>query len=258
MESSVHLLARFSGKAGWAMAMDKTTALSQIASLSGLPRSLIDRLADHSGIQRIGKGSTLFREGERAHFVYALVEGSVSLLSGSEREETIADFMGAGDIVLIPPALLELPYMVTAKAVTDLLVVLIPAEEFRHMAKTELAFSVALNQMLAGHWRLLLRHLTQAKTHDADTRLIQFLIDSAGAVEGAAQFTFPGSKKDLAAHLGMTPGTLSRSLKRLGQLGVKTTGSEFQIENVARLNMHFQSSSQAVPQKTIASTSVAQ
>ena len=129
------------------MAMDKTTALLRITSLSDLPRPLIHQLADVSGMQRIGKGSTLFREGEHAHFVYALIEGRVSLISGPEHEETIADFMEAGDIILVPPALLELPYMVTAKAVTDLLVVLIPAEEFRHMAETELALSVALKSV---------------------------------------------------------------------------------------------------------------
>jgi CRP/FNR family transcriptional activator FtrB len=218
------------------MAMDKTTALSRIPSLSELPRTLIDKLVEVSGIQRIGKGSTLFREGEHAHFVYALIEGSVSLVSGPRREETIADFIDAGDIILVPPALLGLPYMVTAKAVTDLLVVLIPAEEFRRMAETELALAVALNRLLAGHWRLLLRHLTQTKSRDADTRLVQFLIDGAGVTRGAARFTLPGSKQDLAAHLGMTPATLSRSLKRLSPLGVKTAGSDVQIENIARLS----------------------
>ena len=141
-----------------------------------------------------------------------------------------------GDIILVPPALLGLPYMVTAKAVTDLLVVLIPAEEFRRMAETELALAVALNRLLAGHWRLLLRHLTQTKSRDADTRLVQFLIDGAGVTRGAARFTLPGSKQDLAAHLGMTPATLSRSLKRLSPLGVKTAGSDVQIENIARLS----------------------
>lgn len=217
------------------IAMDKTTALSRIPSLSELPRTLIDKLVEVSGIQRIGKGSTLFREGEHAHFVYALIEGSVALVSGLGREETIADFIDAGDIILVPPALLGLPYMVTAKAVTDLLVVLMPAEEFRRMAETELALAVALNRLLAGHWRLLLRHLTQTKSRDADTRLVQFLIDGAGVTRGAARFTLPGSKQDLAAHLGMTPATLSRSLKRLSPLGVKTAGSDVQIENIARL-----------------------
>ena len=233
------------------MAMDKITAFSRIPSLSQLPRPLIDKLLAVSGIQRIGKGSVLFREGEHAHFVYALVEGSVSLVTGPGREEPIADFMNAGEIVLIPPALLGLPYMVAATAVTDLLVILIPADEFRNMAMTELAFSFATNLMLAGHWRLLLRHLTQTKTRDADTRLIQYLLDSAGATAGAARFSLPGSKKDLAKHLGIAPGTLSRSLKRLAGLGVKTAGSDMQIEDVARLKPLLHQSRRAVTHSAV-------
>lgn len=225
--------------------MDKTTALSRIASFSRLPRPLLDKLTEISGLQRIGKGSILFREGERAHFIYALVEGSVSLLNGPRHEEVIADFMESGDIILIPPALLRLPYMVTARAVTDLLVVMIPAEEFINLAESELELSATLNHILAGHWRLLLRHLTQTKSRDADTRVIQYLIDSAGVSEGTARFALPGSKRDLAAHLGITPETLSRSLKRLGRLGVTTMGSEIHIDDVSRLSALFQHSGHA-------------
>jgi CRP-like cAMP-binding protein len=230
--------------------MDKATALSQIAHLSQLPRSLLGKLVDLSGLQRIGKGSTLFHEGERAHFIYALVEGNVSLLNGPRHEEIIAEFMEAGDIILIPPALLRLPYMVTARAVTDLLVIMIPAEEFIRLAETELALSVALNHMLAGHWRLLLRHLTQTKSRDADTRVIQYLMDSAGVSTGSARFALPGSKRDLAAHLGITPETLSRSLKRLSRVGVTSNGPEIHIDDVSRLSALFQHSRHGVPLHT--------
>ena len=150
--------------------------------------------------------------------------------------------MDTGDIVLVPPALLGLPYMVTAKAVTDLVAILIPAAEFRYMAETELALSVSLNRLLAAHWRFLLRHLTQTKSRGADMRLARYLMDSVGVIHGAAHFLLPGSKKELAAHLGMTPATLSRSLKRLGRLGVKTKGADLEIEDVARLNELFQHS----------------
>ena len=231
--------------------MDKIAALSDVASLSGLPRSLIVRMAKRSGMQRIGKGSILFRQGEQAHFVYVLIEGSISLLSGPAGEQTIAEFIEAGEIFLIAPALLKLPYMVSAKAVTDLLALMIPAADFRRLAETELSLSVALNRVLAGHWRLLLRHLTQTKSRDADTRLKQYLSDCAATTKGPARFTLPGSKQDLAAHLGIKPATLSRSLKRLGKLGVRTKGAEVRIEDVSRLNIRFQPSGHPVADRTI-------
>lgn len=229
------------------MAMDKLTALSRIASFTGLPRPLLEKLADISGLQRISKGSILFREGERAHFVYALAEGSVSLLNGPRHGEIIADFTEPGDIILIPPAMLALPYMVTARTVTDILAVVMPAEKFVRLAQTELELSVALNLMLSAHWRLLLRHLTQTKSRGADMRVIQYLIDSAGISEGSAHFFLPGSKRDLAAHLGITPETLSRSLKRLRPLGVVSTRSEIHIDDTARLEALVQHPDHAFP-----------
>lgn len=220
--------------------MDKTAALARIAFFSALPRPLLGKLAGLAGLQCIGKGSVLFQEGGQAHFVYALVEGNVSLLNGGQHGQIIAEFVESGDVFLIPPVLLAQPYTVTARAVTDLLVVMIPAADFVRLAQSELAFSVALNRMLAAQWRLLLRRLVQTKPHGADARVIRYLTDSAGVTDGFACFSLPGSKRDLAAHLGITPETLSRALKRISWLGVASQGSQIHIADVARLRARLQ------------------
>jgi CRP/FNR family transcriptional activator FtrB len=143
--------------------------------------------------------------------------------------------MGAGDLLLVPPALLRAPYMVSAQAASDLLVVMIPAGEFRRLAESEISLSVAVNKLLAKHWRLLLRQVLQTKTHDADTRLKNYLLDLAGDTAGPAHLTLPGTKKDLAAHLGVRSETLSRSLRRLAPLGVRSTAGGVEIDDLARL-----------------------
>ncbi|HKD48444.1 MAG TPA: Crp/Fnr family transcriptional regulator [Rhizomicrobium sp.] len=222
------------------MTTDKLAQFSRIADLCGLPRPLLRKLAELSGIQRIGKGSHLFCAGERCHYIYALAEGCVSLVCDQERGEIVAEFVGPNDFILLPPALLDLPYMVGAKAVTDLLVMMIPAGDFRRLVQSELPLSIAVNRILARHWRLLMRHLTQTKSRDADSRVVRYLLDSAGSSAGAAFLALPCTKQDLAAHLGMTPATLSRAFKRLGQWGVKTSGTQIEIENVPKLGAHLQ------------------
>jgi CRP/FNR family transcriptional activator FtrB len=226
--------------------MDKLKALAGFPIFASLSRPVLRRLALVSGMQRVDKGATLFREGEQPHFIYGLVEGTVSLQAGPQGNEIISNFVSAGEVVLVPPTLLQLAYMVSAYAVNDLLVVMIPAEEFRKLALSELALSVAINQMLASHWRLLLRLLTQTRALDAPMRLRDYLADHAGKDRGPARITLPGTKRELAAHLGMTPETLSRSLKQLGRLGVRTDGIEIQIDDISRLKTRLDTNRRAV------------
>ncbi|HVV66100.1 MAG TPA: helix-turn-helix domain-containing protein [Rhizomicrobium sp.] len=215
--------------------MDTLAALSRIPVFGALPADAARRLADVSGLQRIGRGSTIFCEGERPHFLYALIEGRVALLAGREGGVATVDFLGAGDLLLIAPALLDLPYMATGRASTDVMALLTPAGEFRRLAETELGLAVAINRMLADHWRQLLKHLKQIHLGDADTRVAQYLLDSLRPGARRAMVTLPGSRRELAAHLGITPETLSRSFRRLAQRGVTSRGSTIAIESAAKL-----------------------
>ena len=191
------------------------------------------QLSEVSGLQRIDQGSMLFREGERCHFVYGFVSGAVALVTEGSSAEIIADFMHAGELVLVPPAILDLPYMVSGRATTDILALLVPAPAFRDAVNTNVELAAAVARTLATHWRLLLNQMKKLKTGDADTRLAQYLLDNIST--GKTRFTLPGSKRQLAAHLGMTPETLSRALKRLSEFGVATNGSEVTVSSIPLL-----------------------
>jgi CRP/FNR family transcriptional activator FtrB len=216
--------------------LDKAGAVDAISMFSKLPPAVKQRLALISGIQNFSKGSLLFREGEKPYFLYGIVSGTIALSGLSDGEETVVDFFGAGELLLVPPALLDLPYMLSARATSDGIAVLIPADKFRELVESDVELASACAKLLARHWRILVAQMKQIKTKDAKTRLVRYILDNAETSGGQTLVTLPGRKKELATHLGVAPETLSRTLRGLKKHGVEVSGSRLSVRSLSRLS----------------------
>ena len=209
--------------------------LNKIALFSGLPEASLLALAEVVGLQRFNSQAYLFREGEEPDFVYSFVDGGVVLVAGHEGHEAVIEFFGSGESVLLPAALLGLPYLVSARASCDGQAILIPAQRLRQLIDRDAALAAQCARVLSVHWRGLVGQIKELKTHDATERLARFLVSQSEAQSGPATLVLPGLKKEVANRLGIKPETLSRMLRKLKAHGVETEGDAIHIAAIERL-----------------------
>jgi len=66
-------------------------------------------------------------------------------------------------------------------------------------------------------------------------RLASWILHANADAGGTGKFTIPMEKRALASQLGMRPENLSRNLAELTRHGVKVSGRQVRIENLAAL-----------------------
>jgi CRP/FNR family transcriptional activator FtrB len=209
--------------------------LKKIDLFAPLPQASLERIADAAGLQRFSNHGFLFREGEEPDFIYCFVEGGIVLVGGADGQEAVIEFFGPGESVLLPAALLGLPYLVSARATSDGQALLIPAAKLRELINEDAALAAQCARILSRHWQALISQIKEIKTHGAAERLAHFLIAQCEKTKGAATLVLPGMKKEVATRLGIKPETLSRTLKKLRDYGVDTDGDTIRIASLERL-----------------------
>ena len=218
-----------------ALSHPRVPFLKKVALFSGLPDATLTRIAEVAGLQRFSNHGFLFREGEEPDFIYCFIEGGIVLVGGADDREAVIEFFGPGESVLLPAALLGLPYLVSARATSDGQALLVPASKLRQFLDEDVALAAQCARVLSRHWRGLISQIKEIKTHSAAERLAHFLLTQAGKGIGPATLVLPGMKKEVATRLGIKPETLSRTLKKLRDYGVESDGDTIRIASLERL-----------------------
>jgi CRP/FNR family transcriptional activator FtrB len=179
------------------------------------------RLLRPSFTQQLPRGAVMFEQHETADFLHLLLAGSVGLMASDETgATTTVEIFSTGELFLAPAAILRLPYLASAAALTDVRVLMIPAEVFRTGVAEDPALARATIELLARHWRLMVDQVVDLKLRPADRRVARFLARRVPEEPGAGSAELPEPRGAIAARLGMTPETLSRTLNALDAEGL--------------------------------------
>lgn len=176
--------------------------------------------------QLLPRGATLFEQGDEPDFLHMLLEGSVGLQASVEGSgRTMVELFGSGELFLAPAVMLRLPYLASAIALTEVRVLMIPADVFRDGVSRSHDLCRATTQLLARHWRLMVDQVVDLKLRSAEDRVARFVARRVSEEAGAGNALLPEPRTAIAARLGMTPETLSRALTGLEQKGKLQRGS---------------------------------
>lgn len=170
------------------------------------------------GPLRIGRGDTLYRQGDGAGSIYSVASGSFkSLTTDADGREAVADLHFEGDFMGLE-ALAEMPRSFTAEALTESRVFRLDAAELRKELgripglETELLRLMSQAVWKSEQHRLLLHRQV------ASARLAAFLLYLSECEQrngrDPGSLHLPMSRGDLAGFLGLATETLSRLLGR--------------------------------------------
>jgi CRP/FNR family transcriptional activator FtrB len=173
----------------------------------------MERLLRLSFTQHLPRGAMIFEQQESADFLRLLLEGSVGLQAEDEAgQKTVVEIFGPGELFLAPAAILRMPYLVSGILLMDSRVLMIPAEPFRDGIATDPALARATIELLSRHWRLMVEQVVDLKLRSAERRVARFLARRVPEEASAGPVTLAEPRAAIAARLGMTPETLSRTL----------------------------------------------
>lgn len=183
--------------------------------------SVLQQVLPHSIVHQLPRGAVLFEQQEEPTHLHLLMRGSIGLRATADgNDQTIIEIFGAGELFLAPAVVLRLPYLAAAVALTEVQVLLIPASLFRDILTRDPPLMTAMIQLLSRHWRLLVEQITDLKLRSAEDRVARFLARRVSTEADAGPAELPEPRTALAARLGMSPETLSRSLATLEAKGV--------------------------------------
>ena len=205
------------------------------AVLNRLTGRLSDQLLKQSHARDLPKGEIIFRVGEMPEHLHLVLKGCVALTGRcSEGRETVIEFLEPGECFVLAAVVLKSPYLLSARAATNIRLLHLPAERLRALLESNHALTMATVEALASQWRQLVAQVTDLKLKSSAQRLGAYLLTFTKG-NGETQVRLPSERQLVAARLGMTPESLSRAFARLRPLGVIGQGQAVTIKDTKRL-----------------------
>lgn len=209
---------------------------------SGLPAEDLSTIAAFTVTQTLAKGDYLFHEGEPARGCYLVQSGAINVhrVSAAGKEQVIHVFRSGESFA---EASLASPtgYPANARAVESSTILLIPKTPILSLIGRRPDLALRMLGSMSAHLRVLVGMLDDLTLKDVETRFLNWLLKRCGAAAvGAAVVELGSTKRVLAAELGTSSETLSRTLAKLRDGGLlEIKGATLRVRDVTEIRERF-------------------
>jgi CRP/FNR family transcriptional regulator, dissimilatory nitrate respiration regulator len=183
----------------------------------GLPAADIAAVASFALTKHLAKGDYLFREGDPAQGFYIVQRGGINVhrVSAAGKEQVIHVFRPVESFAEATLAS-EGGYPADARATEASAVVLVPKRDFIALLRSRPELALRMLGSMSQHLRVLVGLLDDLALKDTETRVANWLLKRCPQPlrAGAIVIELDRTKRVLAAELGATSETLSRTLAR--------------------------------------------
>jgi CRP/FNR family transcriptional regulator len=207
---------------------------------SGLPAEDLAIIAGFVQPLKLAKGDYLFHEGESARGCYLVQSGAVNVhrVNAAGKEQVIHVFR-AGESLAEASLASPTGYPANARAVEPSTVLLIPKAPILELIGRRPDLALRMLGSMSQHLRVLVGMLDDLTLKDVETRLLNWLIKH-GRTAGDGVIRLPSTKRVLAAELGTSSETLSRTFARLRAVDLLAVdGNTLRIRDAHALQARF-------------------
>jgi CRP/FNR family transcriptional regulator, dissimilatory nitrate respiration regulator len=182
---------------------------------SGLSGEDLMTIAGFTQPVHLAKDDYLFHEGEPSRGCYLVQSGALNVhrVNAAGKEQVIHVFR-SGESMAEASLASPTGYPANARAVEPSTVLLIPKVPILELIGRRPDLALRMLGSMSAHLRVLVGMLDDLTLKDVETRMLNWLVKHAREARDGV-IKLPGTKRVLAAELGTSSETLSRTLARL-------------------------------------------
>lgn len=221
--------------------LTESIPLNNIPLFSELTAEHIQSVSSISKTVKYYRNAIIFLSGDTYKGFYIVLKGAVKVYKVSASgKETILHIIKPFNVFADVPLFEGKNYPVNAQALEDSALLFIPQTEFIHLLESNVHICLKMLAGFAKRMKFLTQRVEELSNKDVTNRLAEYLVEEVtkskkvNLIEPVLRLSV--SKSTIAAFLGTITETLSRSFRKLQNVGIiMVDGKKIFIKDFARL-----------------------